>query len=127
MNISAEQEIWKFVQGYEGIYEVSSCGRVRRYNRCIYANRNRSTNDLWMFDNAVVKQYVRKLRNGTTCLVVHLSKNGDQRTKTVSHIVAESFVPNPEQKKFVKHVDGDYTNNHASNLEWCSMQELNNK
>lgn len=91
-------ELWADVRGYEGLYEVSNAGNVRR-------------------DGKVLKPYARK-RDGY--MVLTLSKNGVQRSVRVHRIVAEAFVPNPENLFEINHKDEDRGNNAASNLEWCT-------
>lgn len=55
--------------------------------------------------------------------VISLSKNNNPKYFYLHRLVAEHFVPNPENKKYVNHKDGDKSNNHASNLEWCTASE----
>lgn len=90
-------EVWKPVKGYEGLYEVSNHGRVRRL--------------MWrIVDGKDHKGYRR----------VNLCKNGEQKPFLVHRLVAEAFLPNPDGYPFVNHMDECPSNNCASNLEWCS-------
>lgn len=57
---------------------------------------------------------------------VDLWKDGKSKTLLVSRIVATTFIHNPENKKFVNHIDGDHRNNHVENLEWSTYTENNN-
>ena len=90
-------ENWKSVRGYEGLYEVSDMGRVRRGDR-------------------VLKPYQRK-RDGY--MEVTLSKNNVPANIKVHQLVARAFIPNPDNLPEVNHKDENKQNNTASNLEWC--------
>ncbi len=95
-------EVWKDVTGYEGMYQVSSVGQVRRVGseRCLSAS---------------------KRRNGY--LYVNLSKRGRVTTKSVHELVAEAFLGKRPAASHVNHKDGDKLNNHASNLEYVTAAE----
>lgn len=61
--------------------------------------------------------------NGTQYKCVSYCENGKSRTVTVHRLVAEAFIPNPDGKPEVNHIDGNRSNNNVSNLEWCTRQE----
>ena len=108
------QEEWRPVVGYEGIYEVSNLGRVKR----ILCGRGTK--------GGILSQGVRKCLYGTgTTRYNHvvLSYMGKTETKTVHRLVAEAFIPNPDGKRTVNHKDGDGENNIVSNLEWATQSE----
>lgn len=98
------EEIWKPVVGYEGLYEVSSFGRVKSLKK----NRIKNT-------EGVYNDYVQ----------VGLSKKSKVLNIRLHRIVALAFIPNPENKKTVNHIDCNKINNHVSNLEWVSQKENN--
>lgn len=104
-------EIWKDIIGYEGYYEVSNLGRVRSKNRTI------------VYSNGKVVHRKSKLKTLTTLPNsyprVGLQKNGKLEMKMVHRLVAEVFVPNPNNYPIVNHKDEDKSNSQASNLEWC--------
>lgn len=103
-----EKEVWRPIAKLDGLYEVSSYGRVRR------AAPGKGT-------------YVGKiLRQGSStagyCIVLP-SVNGVVRAMQVHRLVAEAFIPNPLEKTQVNHKDGDKTNNRVENLEWVTVSE----
>lgn len=93
-------EIWKPVVGFEGLYEVSSLGRIRskRGVKSPYENR-------WGY------------------LQITLYKDGKPYPKKLHRIVAEAFLDNPSNKREVNHIDGDKLNNTLDNLEWVTSSE----
>lgn len=99
-----KNEIWKPVVGYEGLYEVSNLGRIKSLNCYNY-------------------KYPRILKLGKRpdgYLCVGLSKNNTTKTKVVHRLVAEAFIPNPDNLEMVNHKDEDRANNNVENLEWCT-------
>lgn len=103
------REEWRSILGFEGHYEVSNRGRVRRVSDGKGATPGR------------VKRLVVH-RNGY--LTVQLQVSGSRRRAYVHRLVAEAFLPNENQeRKEVNHKDADKTNNVIENLEWVSRQE----
>lgn len=112
--MGSENEIWKDVVGYEGLYEVSNLGGVRSAGRLA---RGRSDS------MRLLKPRVLKPNIGTTgYYFVNLCKHGRQRSTRVHRLVAEAFIANPGGLPFVNHKDGVKTNNRMDNLEWCTCQ-----
>ena len=107
------QEIWKAVHGYEGIYEISNFGKIKRLST---PNSNNQHKDSFIMSPG------RDLRG---YLIVCLYKNKKRSTKTIHRLVAIHFIPNPENKKTVNHKDGDKENNYVENLEWNTYSENN--
>ena len=104
-------EVWKPIAGYEGLYEVSNTGMVRKL-RFI----NNRANKEKVFD-------IKPKNNGTGYLKVFLYKGGKARQMLVHRLVAEAFIEKQDGKGFVNHKDGNKHNNSADNLEWCSRSE----
>ena len=104
-------EIWKPIKGYEGLYEISDRGRVKRVRR-------KTKNGCTLMDRILNP---RKQKNGYLSLA--LTKNSKIKSVLIHRLVAEHFVPNPENKPEVNHKDFDRTNNNAENLEWCTHAE----
>lgn len=108
-------EEWKPVVGYEGLYEVSSEGRVRSLGRY-----QRVRNNGKMFHEG----QIMKLKNRPGgYLGAHLCKNCKHKIHSVHRLVAEAFIPNPEGKEQVNHKNGIKTDNRVSNLEWVTKSE----
>lgn len=108
------EEIWKDIKGYEGLYQVSNFGNVKSLDRYII-NKN---GDKQYFPGKYLNQGI-----SDNYLKVILSKNNKQRTFRVHILVARTFIPNPENKPEVNHMDGDKSNNRVDNLEWNTRSE----
>lgn len=99
------EEIWKDIEGYERMYQVSNMGNVRSLNY-----------------NQTKEIKVLKPSNNRGYKLVVLSKNGKTKTYSVHKLVATHFIPNPNSLPIINHIDEDKTNNCVSNLEWCTQQ-----
>ena len=107
--------MWKDIEGYEGLYQVSDKGEVRSLDRV-----ERSKGD----SVRVRKGRVKKLNiNQDGYYKVTLWKDNRSKTFVVHRLVANAFIPNPNNLPVVNHKDGEKTNNNVSNLEWCTVQE----
>ena len=113
------KEIWKDIKGFEGKYQVSNLGRVKSLERTVEYERfgrlvKETVNEIILSQckDPFQKRYI-----------VLLYKNGVKYARRVHRLVAEAFVPNPENLKSVIHKDGNLINNEASNLLWSSSRE----
>lgn len=106
------EEIWKDICGYEGLYQVSNCGRVKSFRKWKRAS--------------CPEEYVLKhsLNNGGYHFVT-LYTGGGRKKILVHRLVAEAFIPNPDGLPHINHIDEDKGNNRADNLEWCTPQYNN--
>ena len=110
-----ENEVWKDIVGYEGLYQVSNLGRVKSLKRKVYAGRNRMR---WQHERIMSNNRT----NGNGYIIVSLNKESKSETKYVHRLVAESFIENPNNYKYINHKDENKSNNKVSNLEWCTAQ-----
>ena len=108
------EEIWRPIEGYEGLYEVSSYGRVRSLDRYDKYSDGR----IYLHKGKVLSP--AKDKNGY--FVVSLYFNGKHNTIKVHRLVAQAFIPNPDNLPEVNHLDEDKTNNRVENLEFCDRK-----
>jgi hypothetical protein len=113
------KEIWKDIEGYEGIYKVSSSGRIKTMSREIPYNHS-LTGERHI---RTTKEAIKKLSNCKGYNTVGLCKDGYCKSTRLCRVVAKAFIPNPENKPCVNHIDGNKKNDNVSNLEWCTYKE----
>ena len=124
-----EVEEWKDIEGYEGLYQVSNLGRVRSLDKYVKGNGGK----LYFKKGGTLKPGV----DGGGYFYVVLSKDRVCKTMMVHRLVAEAFLPNPNNLPQVNHKDEDKKNNFVyvndngfvnaakSNLEYCDYQYNN--
>lgn len=115
-------EIWKPIIGYEGLYEVSSMGRVRSLDRRIsYISRTQEGKE-YTTTHTYKGKLMKQHNNHFGYKVIALCMDGKYRTYMVHRLVAEAFIPNPNNYPVVNHKDENKQNNCVENLEWCTQQ-----
>lgn len=107
------EEIWKDIAGYEGRYQISNLGRVKSLERRCRAKH---------YTRRVPEKIYSPAVDAYGYFIVSLHLDGKKKTRTIHRLVAETFIPNPENLKEVNHKDENKQNNAVWNLEWCSTQ-----
>ena len=115
-------EHWKPIKGYEGLYDVSDLGNVRSLPHSVLVTRNGSTY-LSPYPGKVLKPVRRQ--HGYLGVMLY-GKGGHEKrgfkTFSIHRLVAEAFIPNPDNLLEVNHLDEDKQNNRADNLEWTTRK-----
>jgi len=119
MNIGGE--VWRDVPDWEGIYEVSSRGRVKRLKRRV-THRNQVTDFVMVYPTKILKANPDS-RGYPQVTLNAVSEGKSRRVARVHRLVAEAFLPNPKNKPQVNHINSDTMDANVYNLEWCTMSE----
>ncbi len=109
------EEIWKDIEGYKGLYQVSNLGRVKSIARLEYNKNGRPL--------PIKERFLRPRSNGVGYVMVTLCKNKVQERRLIHRLVAFAFLDNPNGKKMVNHINGMPLDNTLTNLEWVTMRE----
>lgn len=104
------EEVWENIKGYEEIYQVSNTGKIKRLKSKSIAQEDR-----------IIANKTKKNGYKFVCL----SLKNIQKYYHVHRLVAETFISNPENKKYVNHIDCNKSNNNVENLEWVTAKENN--
>lgn len=111
-------EEWRDIEGYEGIYQVSNEGRVKSLERYVGGNGR----------NQCLKLIKEKILNGILnaygypTVTLH-DENGQQKAFRVHRLVAKAFIPNPDNKPYIDHINTVRNDNRVENLRWCTQKE----
>jgi hypothetical protein len=103
-------ESWKDIEGYEGKYAVSTKGRVKSFY-------GKNQNGIYKRKAPLI---LKSIDNGTGHLSVYLGRGN---RFYIHRLVGEAFIPNPENKREVDHIDGNPKNNCVENLRWADRSE----
>jgi len=107
-------EVWKDIYGYKGLYQVNRCGQVKSLARKV------------KFRNGLSSRKEKILSAGPTTSgysAVTLSRNGKIKGFQVHRLVALAFIPNPDRKPDINHINGIKMDNRVKNIEWCTASE----
>lgn len=109
-----KREIWKDVKGYEGYYQISNLGNLKSVDREVQHSRG---------GTRILKG--KTIRPGKTnwYYLVCLQKHGKRKYTTIHRLIAIAFIPNPENKPFINHINANGFDNRIENLEWCTQSE----
>lgn len=110
-------EVWKDMQGYEGLYQISNLGRIKSLSKKV-KNKNgyRTTKE----------KIMKNILSNNGYLQTTLRKGKRPKSFLIHRLVAEAFIPNPNKYKCVNHKDENKLNNNVNNLEWCTREYNNN-
>lgn len=123
MSVGLNNEIWRDVVGYEGLYKISNKGRLKALKRVF----KDSTGRVRVFPEKIKKSCETSKRVGKQGYMCSRLKDNTGKTKTlfIHRLVAEAFIENPFKKQTINHKDGNKHNNYSENLEWSSYSENN--
>ena len=110
----------KPVVGYEGYYEVDMYGNVYSVARTVQVNDNGR-----IYDKPVKEKKLTASKHSCGYRTVALTRNGKTEQQYIHRIVAEAYIPNPQNLPYINHKDEDKTNNFVGNLEWCTASYNN--
>ena len=108
-----ENEVWANVADTDGVYQVSTYGRVRTVGRIVRSGRGTRFEEGMILNPTLTRGYPQ----------VTLRRNGWFRAVPVHRLVAETFIPNPDGLPVVDHLNADKTDNRVENLEWATVSE----
>lgn len=115
-------EVWKDIPGYEGLYQISNLGRVKSLAR--YVQNHSGTQ--YLREEQLKTPSERKKRGAQQgYLALMLYRDNKGQNCYVHRLVAEVFLPNPQNKQTVNHKNGNKHDNRAENLEWSTYAENN--
>lgn len=110
-----EIEVWKDIEDYEGLYQISNIGRVKSIRREIV----RTNNSNYFLDGKILSPSY----GGNKYPSVNLWRNKTYKTFTIHRLIAIHFIPNPDNLKHINHKNGKKYDFNIDNLEWCTHKE----
>ena len=110
-----ENEKWVDIKGFEDLYQVSNNGRIRSKNKYVQCKNGKS----FYLHHRIIK--TTRINSGYLVVNLHLI-DGTIKHFLVHRLVAENFIPNPNNLEQVNHKDENKLNNNVFNLEWCTRE-----
>ena len=110
-----KKEVWKDIKDYEGLYQISNHGNVKSLTRKVKCKNGKF--------RIIREKILTPMTTKNGYLTVNLWKNNSSKTYLIHRLVAEAFIPNPENKPEVNHKDTYKWTNYTSNLEWNTRPE----
>lgn len=106
--MEVKDEIWMPIQGFEDYYHISNLGKVKSLPGKNY--------------NSTKEKILQPFNNKIGYLMVMLHRPGEKKKcKKIHRLLAEHFIGNPNNYKYINHIDSNKTNNSIDNLEWCTQ------
>lgn len=112
------EEIWKDIKGYEGLYQISNLGNVKKIKNKKYNINKKEVEEKDI--NKCISIGTHKLGYKYVKLT---DKNGIRKNLFLHRIIAEEFIENPNNFNIINHKDGDKSNNDINNLEWTTQKD----
>lgn len=114
------EEIWKDIEGYEEMYQVSNLGRVKGLERTIIRKDGKPL--------TIEEQILKPSLDSRGYYFVSLTKNKQPKNYRIHRLIAEAFIPNPDNKPEIDHINTVPTDNRIENLRWVTHKEnMNNQ
>ena len=107
-------EVWKDIEEFNGVYQISNLGRLKSKERIVNHPKGKCL---------LKEKYLSEVKNKKGYIEFQITYDSRHYSRKAHRLVAIAFIPNPENKPQVNHIDGDKTNNSVENLEWCTNSE----
>ena len=115
------KEKWKDIKGYEGLYKVSNLGNIKSLNKNVKIKSKNQYNNFeyqMIYKEKILKPILKSNGYLSICLI----KGKSKKVYYIHKLVAQTFIHNPSNYKYINHKDENKTNNNVNNLEWCSAK-----